>query len=652
MVKFVASASSLPSFSASQLRLTKPSPAAPSTSGPRFERGKGKGRKRTGKADGGGGDKGEEEKSQADGEETKADGGALDGAGSGSRDDWRLEELRVKRTFVGHLDGDGGGNSGASAGGVYVLLYSRDATRYPLTVHPVDFVTMREVAQYAVLSLEEAEQRMKVRTKRFEKLINAVPTLAKLEGERHQDQRREQRQAEVGAGGEGGEGEAGGGGAGGGDDGQGVQIKRKQVVGVFHGNVEGEDDVALLDSRLADSTASRAGKRSGSGDLAGAGDDDEDDDDDPFSFPTSSSSSAGRRGARPGRKDREAAIDFRAEFDDDDETHEEPSVLADADVEEEEAENVDEPTIESEEEEDNEAGKKRTEELLKKAEEEEKERREGMDKGRKKGGKGTKGRGQAEDDSDEDDEDDSDDSGDGLSSDDDADEDDGDDLSDDVDDDVDMEDGERKVQDKGDGNRVNLTITQTPTAQPSPLPLPASIASSSATFASASALSSAPSARVSAAERDRKRSRGPESDGATVSGKGEGALVGDAQSATTSDSSAAPPKRPRTIAPSSAAAPSASAPSAGLPSTSTSAVPPLTDAVVLAEFAITPRLTVTELTKRLTKSMAPHPIDKAAFIDILKRCCELDPNTKTLSVKPHNTSNTNATPTPAAAGGA
>ena len=142
----------------------------------------------------------------------KADGGPLEGAAAGSKDDWRLEELRVKRAFVGHLDSDVGGNSGATAGGVYVLLYSRDATRYPLTVHSVDFVTMREVAHYAVLSLEEAEQRMKSRVKRFEKLINAVPTLAKLEGERHQDQRREQRQAEAGAGGEGGEGETRGGG--------------------------------------------------------------------------------------------------------------------------------------------------------------------------------------------------------------------------------------------------------------------------------------------------------------------------------------------------------------------------------------------------------------------------------------------------------
>ena len=610
MVKFSASPSSLPSFTASHLRLTKPSPVAASTAGPRFERGRGKGRKRGTKAEG------EEEKVQADGDESKADGG-VDGASGGSREDWRLEELRAKRAFIGHLDseGGGGGTSGASASGVYVLLYSRDATRYPFTVHSVDFVTMREVAQYAVLSLEEAEQRMKSRTKRFEKLINAVPTLAKLEGERHQEQRREQRQVEAGGGGEGGEGVVGGGSS----DGQGVQIKRKQVVGVSHGNVEGEDDFALLDSQLTDTAAGRAGKRGAGGEAAGAGDDDEDDDDDPFSFPTSKAG-AGRRGGGRGvaRKDREAAIDFRAEFDDDDETHEEPSVLADADVEEEEAENVDEPTLESEEEEDNEAGKKRTEELLKKADEDEKERKDGMEKGRKKGGRGSKGRGQAEDDSDEDDDDDDSDDSSGVSSDDDGDDDDADDDSDDADDDVDMDDGEGKGQEKSEGDRSSVAASQPSSTQPSPLP----------------------------AEKDRKRSRGPESDPAAVAVKGDGALVGDGQSAAASDSAAAPAKRLRTAAFPSAAAPAISAPGSG--PASTSSPPPLTDAIVLAEFAATPRLSVTELTKRLTKTMAPHPIDKAAFIDILKRCCELDPTTKTLSIKQQTHTATNATlaPTP------
>lgn len=71
------------------------------------------------------------------------------------------------------------------------------------------------------------------------------------------------------------------------------------------------------------------------------------------------------------------------------------------------------------------------------------------------------------------------------------------------------------------------------------------------------------------------------------------------------------------------------------PTTTTSSSSPsvLTESLVRAEFADSPRQTVTELTKRLTRSMAPHPIDKATLIAILKRVCELDPTTKQLALK-------------------
>ena len=489
------------------------------------------------------------------------EGGAESVAPSGAKDEWRLEDLKLRKTFIGHSESLGPRDSAAASppSSSYVLLYSRDLNRYPLQVSIPHFLLMREVAHYATLSLEEAEQRMKVKVKRFEKLINASPTLAKLEGERQSDVKREAKAQRMeaadsggGEGGGGGEGEMSGGGGGGG--GEGVHIKRKAVVGVSHGNVEGEDDFELLDSQLT-TNGMRGGSKRG-----GGGEEEEEDDDDPLSFSNAEKPGGGRRGARSAltrsrREGREAAIDFKASFDDDDETHEEPSLLADAEDEDADVDvNVDEPTIESEEEEDNDSGKKRTEELMRKAEEEESQRRrEGATALTKKkggqGGGGGAGKGgkagrsdSGDDSSDSDDDDNSDGGRGGAEAGDDGTE---DDTAMDIEDedDVDSSDEGGEVSDDeeegreeekeegGEGGRgeddkkrkggVGGLLEGVDGANGGPTTSSSTVPSSSSSLTSASASAQPePVPRVTA-ERDRKRSR------AEVEGEG-GELLGNA----------------------------------------------------------------------------------------------------------------------------
>ena len=606
VIKFVSSA--LPNFAAASLRLTRPTTAARRANRLPPHIGKKKGKKHTAAQHD---DKAQQSEASDDvraGQHPAS--GTVDGSNilgsdaltslslvtssspsqaAADSDEWRLDDVKARRSYTGQAELSGGG--AADSGSSYVLLYSRDSSRQPFTIHPCDFVVMREQANYHVLSLEEAEQRMKQRAKRFDKKMNALPTLARLEGERQMEQRLQDASGSDAAAGGGG----GGGGEGGlpgttGDDGQqGVQIRRKVAVGA-----SAEDD--------------ELGGRDDTAGAAAAAGEDEAEDDDVFNSAGGAGRGRGRKSGKVGKRDKEAGIDYRDEFDDDDETHEDRNALADGNEhDEDEQMNVDEPTIESEDEEENEATKKRTEELIKQAEDDISKASSSHAEADKDKAKKAKKNSSMDSDSDGDgaelkeeeelDSSDADDSDNGME----------DEDEDDVDDsELDISSDEEEVHDSSNNNTNNSAA-----AVSSPPPR----AAATPLAAAATPVPSASSVRSSDA-RERKRSRASSEAESEAANDGV-AAVGEAAN-----------KKVK-----------ASLPTSAIPTSTAAAAPTsgggaeLDDSLVRSAFASHPRATIQELTKRLTKATYPQPIDKAKLIAILKRVCELDPTTKQLTLK-------------------
>ena len=490
-------------------------------------------------------------------------------AAAGS-DEWRLDDVKARRSFTGQSELSSGVSS--DGGSSYVLLYTRDAAKQPFSVHPCDFVVMREQANYHVLSLEEAEQRMKQRAKRFDKKMNALPTLVRLEGERQMEQRIQDAAAnDTAAGGGGGSGSGGGLPGTTGDDGQqGVQIRRKVTVGV---SVDDDDEAGGRDDTAVASTA--------------AG---EEDDDDPFNSADSTGRGRGRKGGKLLKRDnsdKEAGIDYRDEFDDDDETHEDKSALADGNEHDDEEQiNVDEQTIESEDEEENEAAKKRTESLIQQAEDELNKQSNTDSEAAERG----EGRKKAKQDSNLDSDLESDDE---AEVEEEADTTEADDSEVDDEEMDDVEDSELDISsDSEDGHGSTL---------------PAAAGTVSAGLAAQVSVS----AGRSTDGREKKRSR--MSSEAEVAGAADGMETGGEAASKKLKAS----------------------PAAATATASQSAVggAELDDSLVRSAFLSHPRATIQELTKRLTRATYPQPIDKARLIAILRRVCELDPNTKQLTLK-------------------